>query len=288
MIADYTASPLLFESCINLISECFPESGIKATAKNAITYQASWPEISTPFIHYINSQLVAHLGVLKYHLMIDGKPLNVAGIHGVCVKPTFRRQGIFKMLMREALDYINHHYDGSLLFTDEPHYYEPFGFRVVEENDFLIEDFQIIHISTDLRALNLESPADLALMHRLLNKRSAVSMLLGICDEHVLFTYAALNTPVLYSEKHRLLISYTVDNQTLYLKDLVFTSPLRLETALSLIPESFNKVIIQFCPDFFSSIITTPIAPSIECKLMVSKQLKFESANIRFPELARC
>ncbi len=190
--------------------------------------------------------------------------------------------------MNEALEYIDNNYDGSILFTDEPHYYEKFGFKVIEEKDFLLNALKFNRVSSDIRPLNIDLSEDLELMHRLLNDRCPVSRRLGICDEHVLFTYTALNESIFYSEKHKLLISYCIEEEILYLKDLVYSSPLPLDKVLSLIPETFSKVIIQFCPDLLGQFNTTTIEPNTECKLMVSDQLELGVALVRFPELACC
>ena len=61
MIADYAKDPELFESCINLINECFP--GCKEFALNAMKYGASWPEASIPFIIEEQGKIIAHAGV---------------------------------------------------------------------------------------------------------------------------------------------------------------------------------------------------------------------------------
>lgn len=117
MIADYTKDPKLFERCINLINEAFP--GCKEFALNGMKYNASWPEVSTPFIIEEHGEIIAHAGVWPITLILNGRKHQSASIHGVCVKPEHRGKGHFKQLMQEAIHYAEHNFDSSLLFTEK-------------------------------------------------------------------------------------------------------------------------------------------------------------------------
>ncbi len=69
MIKSYAQHSMLYEQCLSLIDECFP--GIKSVADTGKLYHAHWDEVSTPFVYYINDELVGHLGLISFNLVIN-------------------------------------------------------------------------------------------------------------------------------------------------------------------------------------------------------------------------
>lgn len=139
-----------------------------------------------------------------------------------------------------------------------------------------------------LRKLNLAEPADLNLMHDLLLKRLPISHRFGIIKEQVIFTLDTLSKPIYYSDTHQVLIAYDIKDETLYLKDIVFTQPVDLHQMIALIPERYSKIVLQFCPDSFKNATYQPIKTMPEDFIMVSTNLDLGVSPLRFPETGRC
>ncbi len=285
MIKHYADDPALYSQCLTLIDECFP--GIKKIADDGRKHNAYWDRISTPYVYYHDKELVGHLGIIPFDFVVNQINVRGAAIHGVCVKEKYRRKGIFTQLMNEALSTIKLQYDFAFLFTDQPELYKQFGFASKIEYDYQVDDLKKSRSEQLLRKLDLENKTDLTLMQDLLLKRKPLSTRFGIVNETVIFTLVALSHPVYYSQEHNVLICYSVNDQTLFLKDIVFATPISLETVCSLIPETYSNVVLQFCPDAFN-VKVTPIKAQPECLIMVSDDFDLGKEPLRYPEPQRC
>jgi len=284
---DYSTDPTLYKACLTLIDSCFP--GIKHIADEGKRYNAHWDKISTPFVYYIQDELVGHLGLIPFQLVINGQLYQAAAIHGVCVKESLQRRGIFNALMQEAMLYVKQHYDLAFLFADQAQLYEPFGFNRVEEFDFQLENVTEFHPPSHmLRKLNFAEPTDLNLMQDLVRNRLPVSHRFGIIKEQVIFTLDGLSKPIYYSDFHHVLIAYEIKNETLYIKDIVFKQPVDLHEILALIPDHHSKIVLQFCSDSFKDFSFKPIKAIPEDFIMVSTNFDLGRLPLRFPETGRC
>lgn len=290
MKASYFADPTLYEQCLTLIDACFP--GIKALADKGRRHNADWDKSSIPFIIKNEQQLVAHLGLLPFKITLHGKPLTAAAIHGVCTKSEFRRKGYFKHLMQEALVEIKQHYDFAFLFTDQPYLYEPFGFKVVHEYDFIYPGSLPGYTQADakhgLRKLNLNNPQDLKRLQERYWRRLPLSHIFNIEQEITIATLNALHEPVFYAESLDVLIVYAIKNKVLYIKDMIATKPYELDSILRMIPGDFFKVILQFIPDNFLTPPFERIPATPECSLMISAAFELNCPYFRYPEPQRC
>lgn len=286
MIKNYALEPMLYEECLSLVDECFP--GIKSIADQGKLYNAYWDNVSTPFVYYINNELVGHIGLIPFKLVINNQEYTGAALHGVCVKEQFRRKGIFKELMNEALLYIQKNYNLSFLFADQANIYEPFGFKRIDEYDFWVEDFNIPRCIDPVRKLDLDNKSDLQIMHDLLLKRLPISNRFGIVKETVVFTLTALSSPIYFSDKNQFLISYNIKDDVLYVSDIVFTKHIDFLNIISCIPESYSKIILQFYPDNFEHLNFKPIKATPEDFIMVLDHFNLGTLPLRYPETERC
>jgi predicted N-acetyltransferase YhbS len=285
MIADYAADLTLYDQCLTLIDACFP--GIKTLADKGRRHNAYWDKASTPFIIKEKGKVIAHLGVLPYDFMMEGKSYHAAAIHGVCTQEGHRNKGYFKQLMQEALQFTQKEYDFSFLFTGQPHLYERYGFKVVPEYDF-IYDFASPQKSGALRKLDLDKAEDLTLLQDHYKNRIPLSNHFSIIKETTIATLNALHEPVYYIEAIDGLIVYEVKETVLYLKDIVTTKPCELGVVLNSIPDTFLKVVLQFSPDKFLKLTLQVINAAPECYFMTSKDFGIKCQTFRFPEPQRC
>ncbi|MBJ15797.1 MAG: hypothetical protein CMF38_04070 [Legionellaceae bacterium] len=286
MIKNYALEPMLYEECLSLVDECFP--GIKCVADKGKLYNAHWDNVSTPFVYYVNNELVGHLGLIPFKLIINNQEYTGAALHGICVKEKFRCKGIFTELMNEALLHIKGNYNFSFLFADQANLYEPFGFKRIDEYDFLVENLNNSDSIHAVRTLDLDNKFDLQIMHDLLSKRLPISNRFGMVNETVVFTLNTLSAPIYYSDKNQLLISYDIKDDVLYIKDIVFTKHIDLKNIISCIPERFSKVILQFYPDNFKNLTFKPVKTDPEDFIMVSEYFNLGALPFRYPETERC
>jgi GNAT superfamily N-acetyltransferase len=291
MIANYTDNPQLFERCINLINEVFP--GCKEFALNGIKYKASWPEGSTPFIVEKNGEIIAHAGVWPLTLMLNGKEHRTASIHGVCVKPEHRGKGYFKQLMQEAMQYVDNHFDSSILFTVKPYLYKSYPYKaMLPEYDFVVsEKLTFKSKDSDLRILSLDNADDLNLVHQLLSHRVPLSNQLSVINKNgnALFVLNTLHEKLHYSEKLKALIIFKIVNNTLYIKEIVSQKQHQMNDIIESISGHFEKIVLQFCPDnFLDEKDYAAILAGPECCIMVSDKFSFTDKYFRFPELYWC
>ncbi|HXH54269.1 MAG TPA: GNAT family N-acetyltransferase [Gammaproteobacteria bacterium] len=290
MIAEYAKDPELFERCINLINGIFP--GCKEFALNGIKYMASWSEGSTPFIIEEQGEIIAHAGVWPITLMLNGKKHHSALIHGVCVKPEHRGKGHFKQLMQEAMRYADHNFDSYLLFTDKPYLYKNYPCKIMlPEYDFMLtQNIKFPSKASDLRILNLDDKKDLNIMHHLLCDRVPLSNDFSIIEAgNTLFILNTLHKKIYYSEILNTIVMFEVKEKTLYITEIISTKQHPLPEIISIFPGTFDKIILQFCPDRFldeKDYIAKLAVP--ECCVLTSSQFAFKGKYFRYPELYAC
>lgn len=287
MMADYAADPTLFPRCMQLLDEVFP--GCQQMAFNGIKYQACWDQVSTPFIVEEHNKIIAHVGVWPLEILLNGKKHRTASIHGVCVKKEHRGKGLFKQLMQEALTYVNSHYESAILFTgDKTELYNSFHFKVLPQFDFMVKTQKPIVQQSDLRILKLASPNDLHLVLSLLSDHLPISNQMGFTHEKILFILNMLKDNIYYSPRLQAIIIFEIVQNNVYIKEIISKRSYPLADILSLIPEPFDKIILQFCPDKFNEYTYQPIPAKTSCYLMVSDNFKFAGEYFRYPELYVC
>ena len=258
-------------------------------------HQASWSNGSIPFIVEDQGEMIAHAGVWPMTMMLNGKVHHTAAIHAVCVKEEHRGKGYFKQLMQEVMQYVDHHFESSLLFTTKPYLYRNYPYKIMlPEYDFVVSKKISLHSKSndsDMRIINLDNPDDLKLTYHLLSNRLPLSDQLSIIHENgnALFIFNVLHKNLHYSEKLNTLIVFEITNNTLYIKEIISQTPCQITDIIRLIPGDFNKVVLQFCPDRFldekeyEAILAAP-----ESCMMTSKSFLFQGKYFRYPELYAC
>jgi GNAT superfamily N-acetyltransferase len=136
-----------------------------------------WTQISTPFVHFEGKVAVAHVGVLDLPVLLDGIPLRIAGVHGVCTHPEYRRRGHFRTVMERALAHVDAHWPLAKLNTGQPQLYERFGFARVAQSRYRIE--RRGGGGAGARALGRE---DLPWIHERLRTRQPLCSRFATCD----------------------------------------------------------------------------------------------------------
>ena len=132
---NYADDPTLGDRVFELLETWF--TGIAKPRAAAASLGSLWDNCSTPFVIEKDGRIVSHVGLLAMSYVIEGEHHQLGGVHAVCTLESERRKGHFRRIMEELLEFCEGRYDTLELGTENPEYYEPFGFRVVEEHRFV-------------------------------------------------------------------------------------------------------------------------------------------------------
>jgi hypothetical protein len=192
--------------------------------------------------------VVSHVGVIELSLVVMGQPLTVGSIHGVATHPDHRRRGYYAGLMNEVLDYCSRRYETLILTTEHPEYFEPFGFRVIQESEFRIRCGRQ-GASGRVRRLETRDERDIALLHRLLETREPVSEVVGVVREKAVFCFNEGWRPLHYVEDLDVVLCIELEGARLKLFDIAGPRIPTLASLLEKLPEPVDEVVICFAGD---------------------------------------
>ncbi len=284
----YADGPGLLERVFSLLELAFP--GLSAHARALEPLGLRWDQVSTPFLVTDGDQPLAHVGVLEVPMVLDGCERLVGGIHAVCTHPNHRRRGYFRLAMDEALAWCDERYATTLLIAGDSELYEPFGFRVVRESRFVAPACRSANTPDRqrLRRLDLDQPADLRLLHRLLDERAPVSRRLGVVREHGVFLFTQAKQPMWYAEDLDAILCLEIADATLHLRDLVATRIPTLQEVIDRIDSPLERVEVYFTPDQLNA----PLAPEPhvvdgDSLLMVRGEFPRPHSDVMLPSTAR-
>jgi len=232
-----------------LIDTVFP--GLRQVALHARALGAPWESVSTPFVTREGTRVLAHVGVIELSLIVLGEQVTVGSIHGVATQPDCRRHGHYRQLIEEALYYCDQRYATQILTTEHPEYFEPFGFRVVQEHGFTVHYHPTQH-GNGMRLLDLSCAPDIALLHRLLETRVPVSQAVGVVNEKAVFCFNEGSRPLYYAEDLDVMLCLEQEGTHLTLFDVVGPQIPPLLAIVERIPQRVAEVSICFTPDRLS------------------------------------
>lgn len=278
---DHTLSKKLF----SLLETVFPE--LSSPVETGRALGAPWEAVSTPFIYFHDDVAITHVGVLEIPMCIMGEITTVGGIHGVCTHPKFRRQGYYRQVMEEVLEYCDRLYTTLVLTTLQPEIYEPFGFRVVKEHAFITK-CNSIDSTAGWRSLQVNDPKDIKLLHRLLETRAPVSNIVGVVNEKAVFCVNEGSRSLYYAEDLDLIVCMEIEDTQLRLFDLLGTSIPNLVMLLEIIPHNIEEVITYFSPDRLDADFQAFPHVLEGAWLMVRGRFAAEEQQFMLPRSARC
>jgi GNAT superfamily N-acetyltransferase len=204
---------------------------------------------STPFVHEHGGRAVAHVGVVERSLVILGERHTLGGLHAVYTDPAQRRRGLFRELVREALEHCDARYPAALLATDSPELYRPFGFRALREHCFELAAEAPASGSSSLRELDPTRAADRALLERLLATREPVSERLGVASADAVFALSSAGKLLHYCEPLDAALVLRQELDALHLEDIVAPRLPALGSLLAALPRPRRRVCLHFAPD---------------------------------------
>ena len=213
----YQEDPSLGDRVFGLLSQVFP--GVQVGRHNAAAFGAPWEAGSIPFVAEAAGQVIGHVGLLPVPLRIMGRDVGCGGVHGVATHPDFRRQGYFRALLQELVAYAQSRFETLFLTTLHPEYFTGAGFRVIPEYTGLAQLADSAPIPS--RLLGLDQPADLNLLHRLIDTRHPVSDLLGVGPEQCCWGFTEFGSTIYYAESLGVAVVAEQTGKTLRIYDVI-------------------------------------------------------------------
>ncbi len=244
----YADDPALADRIFDLLETWF--TGIGTPRRNAAQLGSLWDDCSTPFVYEKNGRIVSHVGLLEMSYVIKGERHQLGGVHAVCTLESERRQGHFRRIMEELLEYCDGRFDTLELGTENPEYYEPFGFRVVPEHRF-VASVASAGGDAGFRPIDPTQRSDRELLDRLLTERTPVSNLVGLVDERDVFKFSQGTKGLYYSAALDCLAVFEFEGTRLVLSDVVARELPSLEGLLAQLASPVDEVEFHFSPDRF-------------------------------------
>jgi predicted N-acetyltransferase YhbS len=245
---EYLEEPGLSDRVFELLETWF--TGISEPRRVALQLGGCWDDCSTPFVCEIDGRIVSHVGLLEMPYVVRGERVAFGGVHGVCTLESERRKGHFRRLMDELLAYCEGRYATLVLSTENPEYYEPFGFRVIPEHRFIAR-VAFGAGRGGFRSFDPEGAADLERLDHLLEDRAPVSNVVGIVAESQVFKFSQGTAGLHYSDALECFAVFALEGTRLVLSDLVAREIPTLESLLSQIASPVEQVEFHFSPDRF-------------------------------------
>lgn len=247
-----TATPALDARLADLFGRVWPALPDAAAGAAALGFR--WDAVSRPFVRWEGARAVGHVGVIELPLVVDGRPRMVGSIHAVCTDPEWRRRGIGRALMDEALAACAARYDTVVLTTLIPDFYTPLGFRSVREHAFT-GPLPPRRRASEAGVRRLTTSADdVRLLRRLLEHRTPVSRRLASLEDGTIFAVAMLLTwgdlsRARYLPALDVIAVYDVVGRTLVLHHVVGRVIPPLEALATEIGADADRVVTMFAPD---------------------------------------
>ena len=285
----YPDDPGLRERIVALLGATWPH--VPPGVELARTWGADWCEGSTPVVTLSGDMPIAVVGVIEIPLVVDGEARVVAGVHGVCTHPAYRRRGAFADAMRRALYFSDQRYDTSILWTEEPAIYERFGFARVEEHALALACAPRMGAA---RAMDLDEPSELARLRSALSRRTPVSPRIATRDRgwHFLIDAALWRTsgqaPTLWAiDAWDVIVATHESDDTLYVHDVIAETEVPLDAVLEAIPTTAPRMELTFGPPW-GGVIGHPITHPMSDVLMVRGAPLGIEAPFALSPLSRC
>lgn len=242
----FAEQPELTARLFELLDAVFP--GLRERVAELRRLGAAWESVSTAFVRLEDGRPVAHVGVIELPLVLLGRPVSVGSVHAVATHPRHRRRGHYRRLMEEVLEHCDARYETLVLTTENPEYYEPVGFRVLQEHVFRLRCHSPGGAGR-LRSLDLSDPGDVELLTRLLETREPVSRVVGVTDAKAVFCFNEMRRPLFYAGDLDALLCMEIEGSTLKLFDVVGPQLPSLDALLATMPRPIDEVVGHFSMD---------------------------------------
>jgi len=249
---------------------------------------ASWDELSTAFVEHVDGAAAAHAGVLWIPMVLDGRDVEVAGIHAVCTAAAHRKQGLARRVLERAMTHALARTQTVVLHANDPAIYGRFGFRALPQTVWW-RDVSVARAPA-MRKLSSDDANDVAIVHAAFAGRVPVSTRVGVREAAGLFV---LDEVLACDRFARLwvmgdvVVAADLEERVLQIYDVVGPRWPALDEIVAASPGRVDRVEVFFAPDRWPAHAwqTRPMQ-SPDVLMAVGP---FSSADaIAVPPLARC
>ena len=265
--------------------------GISSDVLSDFYWRGFWDETYRPYTLFEDNCAIANVSRFDLPMLVAGKPISAAGVQSVMTHPDYRGRGLMKNLFEVMLRDIDSSAEFSLLFTESPRLYTPFGFRVLPETYFMTRyEHNGQCLEQPCRRLDPFDPTNTGRIKELLRIRVASSeqfFPLRYTPSFFLNLYNHQAQERLYyaDDVHAILV-FSVKDDTLELYDLIASKPLTLSDICKRVPVSFSRVAVYFNPDRFTEWDWTPAPHQTTANLMIRGNINI-SEHLKYPETAK-
>lgn len=246
--ADYFGDPLASRALAVLLDDTFD---IDVT----ILDRLGGPDpTSVPFAWFdASGTCIANIIAFSMPLVINGIFTRAAGLQSGAVRPDYRGRGLYRDVMRAALDHCDAEgYEAIALMTETPDLYRRYGFRTLRQHRFSGTAPGNGH-AYSTRRLGLESEGDITLLCRLLDGRGPVSNRFAPLRQREMFLFNALLLPDVkldLLEAADTVVAWRSDNDGGFaLLDIVGARIPSVADILASLRLSPSRVTVHFAPD---------------------------------------
>jgi hypothetical protein len=230
---------------------------------------------------------------MSMRLMIEEREAEIGAIHAVCTREPWRRRGLARGLLQDALresEGLGH--GGQILFAADPAIYRSLGFRPVRPHVFVGRAPRVKQTVAS-RPLDLDVDADLSLVRSRLSVRSPPSYRYAVVAprELVLLDHALQVPPdrrFAFVEPLDAVIVYRCVDDLLHVEDVFAERVPSLADIVQAVPQRVCNVVLHFAPDRLAT--STPLVPEmgLEPDTMMVRGAVFERGlDFAVPPLAR-
>ncbi len=280
----YADDPTLSDRVFDLLETWFV--GIGARRSEAATLGSTWDACSTPFVCEENGQIVSHVGLLETTIVVLGQETRLGGVHGVCTLESERRKGHFRRCMESLLEDCEGRLETLVLTTENPEYYEPFGFRTVAEHKFVAPVAPRAKASA-FRPFDLARAGELDRLDRLLEERTPVSNVYGVVRELDIFKFSQGSQGLYYSDDLDCFAVFELSGSRTTIIDVVARELPPIDELLARIPSHTETVEFYFSPDRFDVAARPEIFRYDQDQFLVRGPFAAEHEHFMVPPPAR-
>lgn len=245
----YADDPGLVDRVFELLGAVWPDLPLAEARVAAARFGAPWEAASTPFVREDGGGVVSHVGLLELSLFVNGQIQRTGGVHGVATHPACRRQGLYRSVMVELLEWASPRYATLVLTTAHPEFFEPFGFRVCPEHVFVARVRGVARPVPARRLDPLRHAADRELLHRLIERRVPLSRVLSLAPEKSVWGFTELASEIRYAANVDIAVVAERAGPVLRVYDVIAGRTPDLAQVLAVWGEPVEEVVTFFNPD---------------------------------------
>ena len=207
----------------------------------------------TPFSWFDETgTCVANVAIYPMPMMLEGRHIEALAVQSFATRPEWRMQGLFRDLIKRALDWCDARTELVVLKTDTPSLYHRFGFETRMQSRFRVKTAELARDrAVETRMLDIRG--DAGLVKRLLLNRAPISDTLALLDYGTMFFLETVLDPgfaLRYLPAYdAIMVTFTAPDGTLQIDNIIGRKIPPLSALLGALDEIPEVVELGFPPD---------------------------------------